>query len=174
MEKKTPLQLQIQEPCTQSWSGMTPDDRGRFCGACSKTVVDFSSYTDQQLIEFFTERRTERVCGQFKAGQLDRPVHTTSRWWTWVRSVAALLLPFMLTAKADAQLIDSTAQIDKRNPDKVRLGQEPRVLGMVLPRQIKAVGGKQNPKADIDPRYQKGIRKEAILPDQKRKPTTTR
>jgi hypothetical protein len=169
MKAKNPLKIQVNEPCMQSWSAMTPDNSGRFCGACSKTVIDFSTYTDQQLIEFFTQSRTERVCGRFQSGQLDRALGTGRSWWSWVRSIAALLLPFLLTSKADAQRIDSTAQIDKRNAEKVRIGQEPRVLGMVLPNRIQLVTEKKNPKADIDPRFQQGRTQEAIEPRRKGK-----
>lgn len=164
MKAKNSLKIQVKEPCMQSWSAMTPDNVGRFCGACSKTVIDFSTYTDQQLIDFFTQSRTERVCGRFQAGQLDRSLGSGRNWWSWVRSVAALLLPFLLTSKADAQRIDSTAQIDKRNSEKVRIGQVPRVLGRVLPNRIQLIPEKKSPKADIDPRFQPGRNQEAIEP----------
>lgn len=160
MATKTPLQIQVQEPCMQSWSTMTPDQSGRFCGACSKTVIDFSNYTDEQLIEFFANPRRERVCGRFQAVQLDRNLISGRSWWTWVRSLAALLFPFLLSSRANAQQIDSIAQVDKRNPEKIRIGQERRVLGMVLPTIIKPVDGNKGRKADIDPRTQEADSKQ--------------
>lgn len=160
MATKTPLQIQVQEPCMQSWSTMTPDQSGRFCRACSKTVIDFSNYTDEQLIEFFTNPRTERVCGRFQTGQLDRNLTTGRSWCSWVRSLAALLFPFLLSSRADAQQIDSIAQVDKRNPEKIRIGQERRVLGMVMPKIIKPVEGNKDPKSDLDPRTQEADSKQ--------------
>ena len=51
MSKK--IQLTIDEPCHENWDGMTPVEKGKFCGACQKQVVDFSNMSDRQVAEFF-------------------------------------------------------------------------------------------------------------------------
>lgn len=67
--------LRIQKPCQESWDGMLPNSEGRFCGSCQKTVVDFTSYSDQQVKEYFLNKPAgERTCGRFLNRQLDQKV----------------------------------------------------------------------------------------------------
>jgi len=50
---------------------MTPEQQGRFCGSCQKTVVDFSSMSEREIIQFF-ERYTgnkSEICGRLHYGQ---------------------------------------------------------------------------------------------------------
>lgn len=52
---------------------MTPVEQGRFCNNCKKTVVDFTAFTDAQLLSFFSDR-SKQVCGRFYNLQLNIPV----------------------------------------------------------------------------------------------------
>jgi hypothetical protein len=139
MKSNTPMQLQVQEPCMQSWSSMTPDVQGRFCGACSHAVIDFSTYTDQQLIEFFAKSSTGRVCGRFRSGQLGRTLQTSRSRWTWIQSFVALLLSFFLESRVDGQSIDSIDPTNKKISDKIHIIQKARLMGMVMPKTLKPV-----------------------------------
>ncbi|MCR9162647.1 MAG: hypothetical protein ACE37F_03240 [Nannocystaceae bacterium] len=40
-------EIRIPEPCNEDWEGMTPEQRGRFCAACQKTVHDLSAMTER-------------------------------------------------------------------------------------------------------------------------------
>lgn len=53
---------------------MTPNSDGRHCNECSKTVVDFTSYSDAELIAYFSNLQG-KVCGRFRATQLSRSLH---------------------------------------------------------------------------------------------------
>ena len=68
------LQLTIPEPCHENWNNMTPNDQGRFCSSCAKTVVDFSAMTDAQLFFYFENLKNENVCGKVYPDQLDRSI----------------------------------------------------------------------------------------------------
>ena len=70
--KKTTFQYSIAEPCHEKWSEMTPIAQGRFCDSCAKTVVDFTTMTDRQVIQFMSTT-TESVCGRMSSHQLNRP-----------------------------------------------------------------------------------------------------
>lgn len=39
-------EIWIPEPCSEDWEGMTPQQRGRFCGACQKKVHDLSAMSE--------------------------------------------------------------------------------------------------------------------------------
>ena len=69
MEKK--YKLTIPEPCTENWDKMTPNESGRFCLSCSKTVVDFTSMLPNEVQHFFIQNQNQNVCGRFKKSQLD-------------------------------------------------------------------------------------------------------
>lgn len=70
---KTPaISIQIPNPCHESWEGMKPNAQGRFCGSCSKTVVDFTGKSDAEIRDLLLERAGQKVCGHFKTTQLNR------------------------------------------------------------------------------------------------------
>jgi hypothetical protein len=52
---------------------MQPNNCGRFCKSCEKTVVDFSGKTDDEIIAVMTQSAVI-PCGRFSDGQLNRPI----------------------------------------------------------------------------------------------------
>ena len=50
----------IPKPCHENWEQMTPNEKGRFCSSCSKTVIDFTKPNSFTEIQDF-----ENVCGRF-------------------------------------------------------------------------------------------------------------
>jgi hypothetical protein len=71
MRKKTILNLFIPNPCHEDWDNMSPNEKGRHCQSCNKTVIDFSQYTDKQLVEFFMKVK-DNICGRISKFQLER------------------------------------------------------------------------------------------------------
>ena len=69
MEKK--YKITIPEPCHENWDKMTPNESGRFCLSCCKTVVDFTSMLPDEVQHFFIQNQNQNVCGRFKKSQLD-------------------------------------------------------------------------------------------------------
>lgn len=67
------LKISLPEPCHEDWHKMTPAAQGKFCGSCEKIVVDFTTYSDQELINFFVHRN-QKACGRFNHTQLDRNI----------------------------------------------------------------------------------------------------
>lgn len=65
--------LTIPKPCHENWEGMTPEDKGRFCGMCQKTVVDFTEMPPSEIGQFFEEHRGQKICGRFRDDQLAQP-----------------------------------------------------------------------------------------------------
>ncbi len=61
--------ITIPEPCNEDWNKMTPNDNGRFCGSCSKNVVDFTNKLPDEIQAYFLQ--DSNVCGRFKKSQLD-------------------------------------------------------------------------------------------------------
>ncbi len=97
------LQLSIPEPCHENWQQMTATEKGRFCNACAKEVVDFSKMTDIQVLNYFTTITNENVCGRALPEQLDRTISRTDTpkkklFWYW----NYIIMFFMLFGKGNA------------------------------------------------------------------------
>ena len=60
------MKIYIPEPCHENWATMTPNEQGRFCGSCQKTVVDFTNFTTQDIQNYFAKHYGQKVCGRFK------------------------------------------------------------------------------------------------------------
>ena len=130
-----PIQLSIPTPCHEDWDKMSPNQQGRFCGSCAKTVVDFSAMSDTQLILYFeTLKSGTNVCGRVYPDQLNRPLEKATPvqprkkiYWLW-QYAAALLLFFTKGSSAKAQ-----GQIKERvavKGDTVHLPQPIRLGGI--------------------------------------------
>jgi hypothetical protein len=66
------MKIKIEKPCHEDWSKMTSEAQGKFCNACEKSVVDFSMMSDAQILHYFSQPKTQKVCGRFNADQVDR------------------------------------------------------------------------------------------------------
>lgn len=75
MIKNRAIELSIPTPCSQNWDEMTVNEKGHFCENCNKSVVDFTNYNDQQLVDFF-KKSTGNICGQFRDSQLEKKIYT--------------------------------------------------------------------------------------------------
>jgi hypothetical protein len=61
--------ITIPKPCDEDWNKMTPNGNGKFCGSCSKNVVDFTNMMPNEIQAYFLDH--SNVCGRFKKSQLD-------------------------------------------------------------------------------------------------------
>lgn len=75
---------------------MTPAAQGRHCAACQKVVVDFTHFTDAELLAYLGQPNKTTTCGRFRAEQLGRPLRpaaaaaTVSRWRAWLAAAVAV------------------------------------------------------------------------------------
>jgi hypothetical protein len=104
------LNLSIPEPCHENWDQMAPIERGKFCGSCQKSVVDFTGMSDRQLAEFF-KKTTGSVCGRFHEDQLHRDIAIPKKRIPWVKYF------FQFTWPAFVLFLKSCGQKDKVQGD---------------------------------------------------------
>lgn len=141
MSKK--IQLTIAEPCHENWDGMTPVEKGRFCGSCQKQVIDFSNMSDRQVAEFFKKPSTGSVCGRFMTDQLDRAIEIPKKRMPWVKYFFQIAIPaFLVSIKVSAQKTQGQIQVKAAAKDTTKRGgvfaDERITLGMVArPQNIK-------------------------------------
>lgn len=86
--------LHIPTPCHEDWNQMTPQQQGRFCSSCQKTVIDFSVLSDNQVLNIMS-KATGNVCGRFQNDQLNRPLQPqhqpAKRNFKWLMATLASL-----------------------------------------------------------------------------------
>jgi CarboxypepD_reg-like domain/Secretion system C-terminal sorting domain len=100
------VQLQIPEPCHENWQQMTPNEQGRHCMSCQKTVVDFSIMSDKEILNYISTASSS-VCGRFDNGQLNKhiPVENNNkkRRVSLIYLWNLLIATFLVTGKGYAQ-----------------------------------------------------------------------
>jgi len=117
------VQLSIPEPCHQDWNQMTPTQQGRHCNACAKQVIDFSTMSDAEVLNYFTHIKNENVCGRVYPDQLERTIAMPATpkkrlYWKW-NYITMLFLFFNKnnTAKAQGEVkVVTAAQLDNITP----------------------------------------------------------
>lgn len=97
MSKK--LQLHIAEPCHENWDNMSPIEKGRFCDACQKQVVDFSAMSDREIVQFFKKPPTGSVCGRFMNDQLERDMVIEKKRLPWIKYFFQFIFPALVISK---------------------------------------------------------------------------
>ena len=98
---KKSITIRIPEPCHEDWQKMTQTEKGKFCGVCTKEVIDFTSKTDEDLVKILVD--SENTCGRFKKTQLNREVKLERKSGLNLAPYAAsLLLPLSLLSTTHA------------------------------------------------------------------------
>ncbi|MEM1325529.1 MAG: carboxypeptidase-like regulatory domain-containing protein [Bacteroidota bacterium] len=98
------LQLHIPKPCDQKWANMTPVKGGRFCHQCDRHIVDFTRFTDTQILAYY-KKHEGKICGMFRPNQLDRDIQQPvppRKFQTW-KKVAAVSAGLMISQVTMAQ-----------------------------------------------------------------------
>lgn len=100
-------EVTIAEPCAQNWDEMIKGEGFNFCIACSINVIDFSDYTNAEIINVLANAGSA-ICGRMSRSQLNQLnyhltiVPTNNRNWMKYLGVLAIGMSiFMMDAKAE-------------------------------------------------------------------------
>lgn len=134
------VQIQIPTPCHEDWNNMLPEEKGRFCNSCAKTVVDFSVMSDQQLLDYLANFKNQSICGRLHHDQLDRNITELAKpkkkiflYWQYI--VAFVLMIARPSAGKAQGEIKSTLKGDTTIVEQ-RI-ETPVILGMIASRMPK-------------------------------------
>jgi len=108
--------IDIVEPCRESWAGMNRNKKGRFCSVCSKTVMDLTTKTKEEILALY-EASEGKLCGRVGLKQLISATNQTlvtanklnMRWWKLKRWMVAATMGIALNGLT---LLDGYAQND--------------------------------------------------------------
>lgn len=70
---KNSIKIAVPKPCDANLDDMQTVGNGKFCTHCSKTVWDFTNWSEEELGHFFSNSK-EPVCGKFLDFQLNKPL----------------------------------------------------------------------------------------------------
>jgi hypothetical protein len=66
---KKQISLSIPLPCSEKWDEFLPGKDGAFCQRCCKTIIDFTRMSDDEVIQFFSNKPLN-TCGRFREDQI--------------------------------------------------------------------------------------------------------
>ncbi len=76
------VQLMLTNPCSKKWDDLQQADEGRYCDRCEKNIVDLTSKSDAELIQFFKHKK-DNVCGRLLSTQLHRELIQPPQKASW-------------------------------------------------------------------------------------------
>ncbi|MGH1384649.1 carboxypeptidase-like regulatory domain-containing protein [Kordia sp.] len=122
--KHPELIVQIPEPCHEDWNNMSSTEKGKFCGVCTKEIIDFSAKSDEEIVKHVVANNN--LCGRFHPTQLDRKLIVDRKKRNhWVSYAASLLLPLTLFSqevKKETQNISKTEQTNNKDFKSLNIG----------------------------------------------------
>lgn len=78
---KNNLTISVKEPCKEKFTNFSKTEKGGFCKSCEKEVIDFTNFSDKELINHLSSTN-KKTCGKFKSSQLksyeNNTLHTMS------------------------------------------------------------------------------------------------
>ncbi|SFE62247.1 CarboxypepD_reg-like domain-containing protein [Chitinophaga sp. CF118] len=118
--KKKSLKVSIPNLCDQPWHEMTAEGNGRFCMNCNKKVVDFSVFSDQQIVLFIENHKDEKICGNFLPTQLDRELAVPHKRNWLPAAMLTSLLTILLPDKSKATSLPATISRSVNDSSKLQ------------------------------------------------------
>lgn len=88
------MKVTIPKPCHENWASMTPEEKGRFCQVCSKSVRDFTNSSDLEIMNDLSQN--PNICANFQVDQLDRNLS-----YSFINSLLQSL-PLVLSSRPEA------------------------------------------------------------------------
>jgi hypothetical protein len=95
--------IQIQKPCSEDWTGMSPNEKGAFCQSCAKNVLDLTRMSNAEIHSVLSQNQHESICTRIQNKQLDALNLEIEQWSRGTRvhmqraMIASLLIVFGLT-----------------------------------------------------------------------------
>lgn len=110
---RSPINISIPEPCSESWQKMTPVPGGRHCDVCKKCIVDFTDKSDREIYKAY--QKEGKICGQFRADQLNRLISTPKEKRVPMGIAVALALTTSTPSAAQESNSQTTVCTPKEN-----------------------------------------------------------
>lgn len=84
------MPVSIPNPCHENWDQMSPTQNGKHCQSCAKNVIDFTSFTQEEIEQFL--KNNPHACGRFYKHQISRNTLTSLASQSQLKYACSLLL----------------------------------------------------------------------------------
>lgn len=107
--KPQTIKINIENPCHENWDKMLQEEKGKFCQACEKSVVDFSRMGNAEIIDFLN-KANGKVCGRISKYQLNTPIsnYVPVKSTFFNKYIAGVLMALGLYSPAHSQTKPTT------------------------------------------------------------------
>jgi hypothetical protein len=102
--------INIPEPCKENWNGMQANEEGRYCMLCEKTVTDFTSYTNEEIIAYMRQHSGSKICGRVKAEQVKNTEQPKRLSSFSIQKIAAALMVYLGFTSTSCKTPEKTNQ----------------------------------------------------------------
>ncbi len=142
MRRKKTIKISIPEPCQENWDLMTPKDKGRHCQKCDREIIDYSSYSDYALHQYFIKEGS--FCGRFKTDQIGRAIEISEEGIKISPSLKRIAAAVAITSASiigndhlQAQTNSPLPQIENRTITKITYGVKSKGKKEIQPKTTK-------------------------------------
>ncbi|HSC39408.1 MAG TPA: carboxypeptidase-like regulatory domain-containing protein, partial [Chitinophagaceae bacterium] len=120
---KEAIRIQLTSPCHENWQAMTPNEQGRYCQSCCKTVVDFTAMTDLEIVDYIAYSAAGNTCARVYDDQLDRVIQKPRERKTWKYFWSLAIASLVLSYRSIAQVKAPKNKVVNMgvNPDKKKM-----------------------------------------------------
>jgi hypothetical protein len=84
------MTVSIPNPCHENWEQMSPTKNGKHCQSCAKNVIDFTSFTQEEIEQFL--KNNPHACGRFYNHQISRDTPTSPVSQSQLKYACSLLV----------------------------------------------------------------------------------
>jgi len=110
---KNSIALSIPKPCHEKWENFNPTPVGGFCSGCRKEVIDFTTWDDDKIKNYFKNPSIDSTCGRFRSQQLKIYAIDPLQNRRIPKFLSASLLSIsmlLMTRNAEAQISEKPSQ----------------------------------------------------------------
>ena len=75
-----PTIITVPKPCHENWDNFTPAEQGKHCQVCAKTVIDFTIWQPNEMVNYLSDKAEGETCGRFTTAQLNEPIPTAEEF----------------------------------------------------------------------------------------------
>lgn len=136
--------LKINNSCNENWNKMSPNNGGKFCDSCAKTVIDFTHLESKDVFEILKKSKSD-TCARVTKSQLNTPYldikESKQYQLPYSKTAAGIMLAATITSVQSCDLkyskvktevlaynITSSTNIEKKNIANERSALEKTVI----------------------------------------------
>ncbi|SEB44818.1 CarboxypepD_reg-like domain-containing protein [Tenacibaculum sp. MAR_2009_124] len=122
---KEKFSISITSPCQEDFKNFQPTEKGGFCAACKKEVIDFTNMSSKEILNYFKQNNSNKTCGKFKNNQLEvlysQPPQLKKN--TFFHGLAMMLLSLFIPQQIMAQKNTPKIELRKNHEQPIKISQ---------------------------------------------------